>query len=301
MKLKTIILLWGVMISGFASAQNDLIMSQYIHNRYAINPSFAGCREALSLFGSYRMQMMGIENTPRSILFTAHTSLKKEVILGLTLYNQTIHQSMNTGGQLAIGYRFHTGAKSFFALALNPGVAYRSSDWTKVKTTEEGDESFAEKTDNITPLLGFGIAWYGKQFFLGVGISSFFNNDDFDRTDIEFNADEGTFTATGGYLFQAGVMGIQPSVLASYQKEEDFRLDGTISLIYDDFVWIDAGYRTTNEVTVGVAIQPLKQLRIAYNYDINMSDAKSYTSGSHEISLQYEFLYKTKNVGPRFF
>ena len=76
-----------------ALAQNELIVSQYIHNRFAVNPSFAGARGGLSVFGGFRKQWATIENTPRSILLTAHSPLKNEKLtLGLSLYNQKIHE-----------------------------------------------------------------------------------------------------------------------------------------------------------------------------------------------------------------
>ncbi len=284
-----------------ATAQNDLIISQYIHNRYAVNPAFAGSREGLTFFGSYRKQWTGIENTPQSILFTTHAPLKKEhLVLGANIYTQSIHESRNSGIQATIGYRVNPSRHTKLAFALQGGASLRSTDWTKVVTIEENDAAFSENESSVSPLLGVGVAWYGKQFFVGASAVSLFVSDDFDQRDAEFSPSDATYIATGGYLFQANKLGIQPSLLYSYQKDAD-HLDATLSFIYNDFIWLDFGYRTTDEMTAGLAIQALPQLRIAYNYDYNFGDLKSHTSGSHEISIQYDLVYKVKNIGPRFF
>lgn len=286
-----------------AIAQNDIIIGQYIHNQFAVNPAFAGSREGLTLFGSYRKQWTGIENTPTSILLDGHAPLKNDKItLGLSLYYQTIHQSTNAGAQLSVGYRTKVTDKSWLSFALQPGVSLRSTNWQKVSTTTAGDGAFAEKESSAAPLLGFGVAWYGKKFFIGVSCISFFVSDDFDQRDAEFSPADATYTATAGYLFSLGSdFKLQPSALASYNQQYDITADGTLSLIYKRFLWIDVAYRTNGEAIGGLAVQALKQLRIAYNYEFTIGDLNGYNSGSHEISLQYDFVYKVKATGPKFY
>ncbi len=301
MKTRALLLAIAVGLCVQLSAQNDLIVSQYIHNRFAVNPALAGSREVLSVFGSYRMQWTGITGQPKSILLTGHTSLKNEqIVVGLGLYNQTIRQSQNSGLQATVGYRVRATEKTWFGMALQPGASLRSSDWSRIATTQAGDESFSEKMSSIAPLLGFGLSWYGDKFFLGASVVSLFVSDDFDQRDAKFDPEHAAYIATAGYLFSGETFSVQPSVLASYQTD-NLHVDGTLSVIVSDFIWIDAGYRTNKEITAGLAVQALPQLRIAYNYDYQIGDLKGYSSGSHEISLQYDFAYKTKNVGPKFY
>lgn len=292
-----------IVVATSLKAQNDIIIGQYIHNQYAVNPAFAGSREGLTLFGSYRKQWTGIENTPTSILLDGHAPMKNDKItVGLSLYYQTIHQSTNAGAQLAIGYRTQLSNNTWLGLALQPGVSMRNTNWQKVNTTTAGDASFAEKESSVAPLLGFGAAWYGKKFFIGLSCVSFFVSDDFDRRTAEFSPADATYIATAGYLFSLGSdFKLQPSALASYNQQYELTADGTLSLIYKRFIWLDAAYRTTGEAIGGVAIQALKQLRIAYNYEFTIGDLNGYNSGSHEISLQYDLVYKVKATGPKFY
>ncbi|MCQ2203991.1 MAG: PorP/SprF family type IX secretion system membrane protein [Bacteroidales bacterium] len=285
-----------------AKAQNDLIVGQYIHNQFAINPAFAGSREGLTFFGSWRKQWTGIENTPTSILFSCHTPLKKEnIIIGLQGWNQQIHQASNTGIELALGYRFNVAKNTWVGLALLPGVSIRSTDWTKVKLIDEGDDVFAENTSNTTPLLGFGASVYNQRFFFGLSATSLFISDEFDRVDAEFAPADAQYIATGGGLIGNGQIKVQPSVMASYSKKYEADVTGTLSVIWKDFIWVDGSYSTKNEISAGVAVQALPQMRIAYNYGVTTGDLSGYSRGSHEISIQYDLVYKVKTVNPRFF
>lgn len=303
MKRLALILLLVVCTTAMTMAQNDLIVSQYIHNRFAINPAFAGSREGLTLFGSFRKQWTGIEKTPMSELFTMHMPLKKEnIVLGLSVYNQNIHQSMNAGVMATVGYRTRMGERTWLSFALQPGASMRSTNWAKVNTIEPDDNVFLENESSISPLLGFGVSIYNRDLFVGASVSSFMVSDDFDQRDAKFDPANATYIATAGYMFRLGEeFKLQPSVMASYNKKNEVTADATLTAIFNDFIWADIAYRTTDEAIAGLAVQAIPQLRIAYSYEFNFGDLNGYSTGSHEISIQYDLVYKVKTVGPRFF
>lgn len=303
MKRLALILLLTVCTTSAVWAQNDLIVSQYIHNRFAINPAFAGCREGLSLFGSFRKQWSGIKKSPMSELITAHMPLKREnIVLGLSLYNQNIHQSMNAGVLATIGYRARVGERTWLSFALQPGVSMCSTDWSKVLTIDEGDIVFEEKESSISPLLGFGVALYNKNLFAGLSVNSLMVSDDFEQRQGKFDPANSTYILTSGYLFKAGDdFKFQPSAMLSYDKKNSVTADVTLTAIFNNLIWANIAYRTTDDAIAGVAVQALPQLKVAYSYDFNFGDLNGYNSGSHEISLQYDLVYKVKTVGPRFF
>lgn len=293
-----------VMATITVTAQNELIISQYIHNRYAVNPSFAGARNGLSIFGSFRKQWAGIENTPQSILLTAHAPLKHDnLVLGVQAYNQHIHQSSNTGLMAAVGYRVSTGKHQWLSFALQPGISLHKTDWTKVRLMDETtDDVFSENETSAAPLLGVGASWYGQKYFVGASVQSLLVSDDFDQRSAKFAPGDATYIATGGYLFDiSDKFELQPSLLMRYKKGENTHLDATLSGIYNNFLWVSAGYRTDGDAVFGVAAQVAKRFRVAYHYEFTTGDLNGYNNGSHEISLQYDFIYKVKVVGPKFF
>ena len=293
----------GLLACSCAWAQNELVVAQYMHNYFAVNPSFAGSRECLSIFGSFRKQWAGVESTPASMLLTANTPLRREKLtLGLSLYNQTIRESRNTGAMLSVGYRTRVGKSAWLGLALQPGAAFRSADWTKMRTMQADDPVFAEKHTGVAPLLGLGVSVYGDNFFAGVSSSSLLVTDDFDKVDTEFAPADATYLLCGGYWFNLGhSLALQPSVLADYSKATDAAANFSLSAIWRDMVWLTAAYRTNKDATFGLAYQPNERIKVAYNYAMSLGDVKSYNRGSHEISLQYDFVYRVKTVSHRFY
>ena len=283
-------------------AQNEIVVSQYIHNQFAVNPAFAGSREGLTVFGSFRKKWASIEGAPTSFLLTGHTPMRHEKLTGgLTVFGQGIHESTNAG-ILMIGYRTKIGDNAHLGLALQPGVSFRSTDWTKVKTTEEDDVIFNEKKSATSPLMGFGISVYGKKFFAGASINSLFVSDDFEYSSAKFAPADATMIFTGGYLFAVNErIAIQPSVLVDYNKADGMAADIMASGIFDERLWISLAYRTIKDMTLGLAFNVKPQFRIAYSYTMNSGDISGYSSGHHELSLQYDFIYHVRTVGHKFY
>ena len=50
-----------------------------------------------------------------------------------------------------------------------------------------------------------------------------------------------------------------------------------------------------------LAYKPNTRFKAAYSYSMDLGPLKSYSGGSHELTLQYDFIYKVRAVGPRFY
>ncbi len=287
-----------------AMAQYDLSMSQYMHNRYAINKAFGGSRDALSLFGSFRKKWSGINGSPSGQYFSGHTPLKNEKIaIGIDLFNQQYAVSQNTGFSLSYTYRIRTNDKTWLGFAVTGGGNFMSADWSDVTTIDDNDASFASNESRFNPTVGFGVSIYSNKFFAGVSIPSFFVQNEFDSSDINFDMSQIDYIATAGYAFSADEKWIiQPSFMAQYDGlMSELYTDINATFIYNSFIWAGVSYRTTDEIVglLGVQINP--QLRVAYSYDYSTGDIGSYNNGTHEISIQYDFSFKIKTPNPKFF
>lgn len=295
-----LVLLWW---ACDASGQNELIVSQYVHNYFAVNPSFAGSRGGLSLFAGARKQWAAIENSPTSLLLTAHTPMRHEKLTGgVSVYHQRIHESANSGLMATVGYRTLVGRATWLGLALQPGVALRSRDWTKVRTMEAHDEVFAERETGAAPLLGLGASLYGEKFFAGLSTTSLVVTDDFERRTTKFSPADATYVACGGYWIALGAdMALQPSALADYSRATGAAVMASVSGVWRETAWLTAAYRTTRDLTLGAAYKPNSRLRVAYSYSMNLGPLSGQGSGSHELTLQYDLVWSVRVVGPRFY
>ena len=55
-------------------AQQDVQYSQFIFNKMAYNPAYAGSKEAMTLGALYRHQWQGVEGAPRTFSAFAHST-----------------------------------------------------------------------------------------------------------------------------------------------------------------------------------------------------------------------------------
>jgi hypothetical protein len=63
-------------------------------------------------------------------------------------------------------------------------------------------------------------------------------------------------------------------------------------------VWAGVSYRNNRSFGALIQFAINNQLRIAYTYDFDLGDLGSYSNGSHEIMLRYEFRYKVEAISP---
>jgi len=298
-----ILVLVSIAIDGIA--QKDVVMSQYMHNRYTINPAFAGNRETLSLFGTFRKKWAGVNKSPHAQYVSCHAPLKNEnVALGLEIYNQQVAVTGQTGISFSYTYRLQFDNDQKLAFSLSGGAAFRYSNWSDVKTLNDfkTDPIFSTNESNIAPLIGFGAAWYSNKYFAGFSIPSFFYYDTYVEEKSSFALDKANYLFTGGYLFElADRWDIQPTFLARINPSESTIVDVNATVIYDNMLWLGASYRTTNEYVAMVGYQITPQLRFSYSFDYTAGDIATYNNGTHEIALQFDFGFRVNTPNPKFF
>ena len=72
--MRTKLFFFVIMFIGIAGyAQQDAQYTQYMYNTININPAYAGSRGALSIFGLYRTQWVGLDGAPETSSFSVNT------------------------------------------------------------------------------------------------------------------------------------------------------------------------------------------------------------------------------------
>ncbi|MCU4173724.1 PorP/SprF family type IX secretion system membrane protein [Carboxylicivirga sp. N1Y90] len=295
-----------VLVGGVSAvAQKDLVMSQYMHNRYSVNSAFAGNREALSLNGTFRKKWMGINGSPSAQYFSVHSPLRNEKIaLGLDVYNQQYGVTRQTGFSLSYTYRLKLDNDQILSFGLSGGMSFNASNWTDITTLDEfvEDPEFQNNENVSSPLVGFGAAWYGKNFFAGVSAPNLFKYDISEGGSSEFAPGDVNYIVTGGYLFELSKQfDLQPTVLTRFNPAETTHVDLNATLIYSEMIWLGVSYRTTSDVVALLGYQVTPQLRFSYSFDYSLGEISAYNNGTHEIGIQFDFGYKIKTPNPKFF
>jgi type IX secretion system PorP/SprF family membrane protein len=285
------------------------VYSQYLQNGLMINPAYAGSREALSAMLSYRMQWMGTPGAPVLQTVSLHSPMKNErVALGIKaqFMQYGVTKSTSVYGIYAYQIKVGNGKLSF---GLKAGVDLSNTDYTGLLLTNSGDPVFtSDDKPFVLPNVGAGIYYFSKRFFAGFSVPSFLS---YKRTDQGTTQPYHSFNeydiilSSGCLITFSPAFKFKPSVLVDYSLQETKKLtqfDINGNFIIADLIWIGASWRTSEEVIVGILqVQPIPQLMIGLSYDYPSGRMNSYSKGSSEFILRYEFGSKVSAANPRYF
>jgi type IX secretion system PorP/SprF family membrane protein len=295
-----------LLLAGSVLAQHTPLTTEYLFNGLLINPAYAGSRDALTANLTYRQQWAGFEGAPVTQMLSVHSPLNaKHIALGLTVYNDRIGVSRQTGFMTNYAYRIRLGDGKL-SMGLGLGLKMIQADWTQVRTTTAGDLEFAtDSRGGMRPDLSAGAYYSDKRFFLGLSLP-FILSQHFDaRTEqVVVTNDPGEYQPmlTGGMLVPVDRnLKLKPSVLLRRAGGEPVQADLNMNMIWKDRFWIGASYRTNDAVCFSLEVLPKPQFRVGYAYDLGISALNPYHGGSHEVMLQYEFGYRIKAKDPRYF
>jgi hypothetical protein len=83
---------------------------------------------------------------------------------------------------------------------------------------------------------------------------------------------------------------------------EPLEVDINTNLIFVDMLWVGGSYRIAEKAAVAILdLQVTPQLKIGYSYDYQLGHLNNYTTGTHEVSLRYEFEFAVSATSPRYF
>src|SRR5690606_7054419 len=169
-----------MMSSGYVMAQQEPQFTQYMYNPTSVNPAYAGARDALSVFGHYRTQWVGVEGAPQTLNFSAHTPLyNSRVGLGISFQNDVLGaMDENT---LAIDFSYTIDVSRDFRLAfgLKGSANLLNVDYGKL-TIADPTEVGENIESKFTPNIGAGLFLYSDKTYVGVSVPMFLSTTRYD-------------------------------------------------------------------------------------------------------------------------
>jgi len=286
------------------------VYSQYLQNGLLINPAYAGTRGSLSAFLSYRLQWMGISGAPVFQSFSLNAPMKNDKV-GLGIMAQFMKFGFTKSQSIYASYAYHiklsNGKLSF---GLKGGFDRSNTDYTGILTTAKDDPVFTTNDKPyFLPNVGAGVYYFSDKLFAGVSIPAFLSYrknsssgsveayHSFRNYDVIFSG--------GGLIVFSQVLKFKPSVLLDYSIDKTKKLtqlDINGNFILGDLIWIGGSYRTSEQVLVGILqVQPNPQFMFGFSYDYPVGKMNTYSHGSSEFILRYEFGYKVSSANPRYF
>lgn len=286
-------------------AQQDPLYTQYRNNMLSVNPAYAGSREALTVNLLHRSQWVGMEGAPTTQTLTVHGPLVNQNLgFGLSLVHDRIGPTRQTGIYGDLSARVRVSDKGYLAGGLKLGANFFNSNLSGLILTNSTDGTFSENVNTVMPNMGLGLYYYTPAFFAGVSVPKLFKNSLYENEGVDgpISEKQHLFVTTGAVLEISPLLKFKPAVLARMVSGSPFSMDVSGSFILDDRFWVGGYYRLKESAGLLLDYNFNPQLKVCYSYDYALTELQNYNSGSHEISITYDFIFKEKRIqSPRYF
>ena len=304
---KTMLILLIATTSFFqANAQFEPQFTQYMYNEMFINPAYAGTRDHIAMTALYRNQWVGIEGAPKTQTFSAHAPMRNEKVgLGLTVLNEEIGVTHDFAAFGNYAYKIPLN-RGFLSMGLQGGIINHQEQLVDVKIQDQNDNSFFGTPRITVPNAGFGLYYYSRTFYFGASIPRFLQNKVDATTGKAYNrVNMGYwhYYFMGGYVQPISEsIKLKPTFMIKAVQGSPLEADFGLHALFNEVIWLGGSYRTGDSWSAIMQIQLSPQLRLGYSYDYTLSELRRYNSGTHEITLGYDFSFnKNKVVTPRYF
>ncbi len=274
-------------------AQQVYQLTHYMINDFAFNPAVAGSDETFVGKASFRKQWSGIDGAPTTGMVSMHGSLNenKTVGLGAILYSDNTGPLGRTGINLAYAYHLPLADETSLGIGVGANFLSYKINFNELVARDEGDPQFA--TGDQTKMgadANLGLYLKGANFWAGLSVNQMFASKFTFIGDVESIENSRHIFLGGGVTFNASEnLDIAPSLLLKSVGGAGAQFELGARAIVNKNYWAGISYRTEDALAILLGLQLDSSLNLAYSYDITTSDLSNYTSGTHEITVGYNF------------
>ncbi len=295
-----------ILMAASMFAQQDPMYSQYMFNKLAVNPGYAGSRDLLTSDLLYRYQWVNFDGAPKTISASLHSPLNNpHLALGAYVYNDQIGPLSYTGALGTFAYRIilPQGKLSF---GLQGGFK-NNNIVSEFNAKDSQDPLLTENIEKkLVPDASFGVYYYSDNFYAGLSSLHLLQNQSLMVRDASGNVQFTKLLAhfyamTGAAIPLSENVVFRPSLLAKFVNNAPPQLDVNASFLFANVIWLGASYRTEKAVAFITEINIAQNFRVGYSYDIWFNELKVYNKGSHEIRLSFDINVGRRILSPRYF
>lgn len=308
--MKNIIIWSFLLLTGWTmNAQQDAQFTHYSFNTLAINPAYAGSRDAMTVTGLHRSQWVGFEGAPTTQTLTIHAPLADDQMgVGISVLNDKIGPSNTTSFYGDFAYRLPVSEKGTLAFGLKAGLNVAKTGLSDLQKTSTGDNAAEEdKTTGVLPNFGFGAYYSQDRFYVGVSVPKLIQNKyrNPNPTSTDLDREQRHYTAIAGTVFDLNEsIKLKPTTLLRVTEGAPVELDLTGMFIFSDKLELGAMFRSGDAVGALLGYNLSEQLRIGYSFDWSfVNQTAQYNGGSHEVMVRYDFIFNEnkKIISSRYF
>lgn len=308
-------------------AQQRPYYTQYILNNYIINPAVAGIENYTDVKVSHRAQWVGLQGAPVTTYLTIHAPLKKSAYderenptsfhreggnprgqaywqsyqkpephhgVGFTVLNDKTGPLNRFAAYGSYAYHLGLSNNANLSFGVSAGITQMSIDYSKVdfgNTTVDPAVNLSSSLNTIKPDISAGLWLYSKNYFAGISVQQIVpQNIVFSGTAVQVDNARlipHIFIQAGMRLYLNDDLTLLPSVMARYINPLPLGVDVNAKLQYQDLIWVGGTYRYQDGFAGMLGVNLSNSINIGYSYDMNTSNLRAVSNGSHEILVGF--------------
>jgi len=295
-----------------AKAQRGPLYSQYMLNKFLLNPAVAGASGYTNVNMVARTQYTGFVNSPRSFALTAQTRLlddsyimktlqvrkkakkatrDQKIGLGANIYNDRNGIVSKTG--LELTYAYHLNVNNDYQVSLGltgSGFQYKIDDTDAYIYNPDDPLLTSNEKSFWVPDATFGVYITNNNLYAGLSMNDLFGSSlKLGSSHIKDNyRTVRSYNLMGGYRhYFENAIGLEASALLRASRMTTL-FEASAKVSYMNDYWLGCSYRTdkTFVTMVGVSVEVFY---FAYAYDASFKSVSNYSSSSHELMLGVRF------------
>lgn len=317
MRIILLVFIFNCVFNAIGISQQDAQYTQFMFNKLALNPAYAGNWNGTAVTLLQRNQWSGFEGAPSNQSFTLNTSLfKNKIGLGLIATRDKIGatESWNLAGSYSYKLQLNKG---ILAIGLQASIRTYALDWASLQPNESNDPiATNELTEKLIPNFGIGFYYQQANFYAGLSVPNIQQNslnsivNSGGTTSLSLTKRH-AYLMAGGMIYNSDKLKVKMASLVKYAANSPIDIDLHTSTIFFDKLWTGftlrhGGLQINNDVLESIDLvlqyQFTQGLRIGLAYDISLSEVGQYHSGTYEVMAFIRPINKKNAVqNPRFF
>jgi type IX secretion system PorP/SprF family membrane protein len=250
--------------------------------KYTVNPAALRIGKGVNLHGSFcndwykeasanRFYGLGVEGG----------FFKQNMGLGLVLTQENAGFLAQTNVKLAYAYLVKLSENNFLSFGISAGYSHtgiRKGEIFKGLDFDESDPLLALKQDGFIGAFGMQYRW--KELELDVAIPTW----------NTINLKHIPLFASFSYNIKFKEnWGLKPVLMYHYLNPNMHLVEGRLQMSYKDYFWLQAGFRSTKELVVGIGGE-IKHFQIGAAFGFNTGEYNTISRGNFEFVLGYRFV-----------
>lgn len=289
--MKRILTVVMLTVCAWGFGQQDPQFTQFMFDKLSINPGYAGIGNELCVTGFYRQQWTGFEGAPETVMINGHMPISSiSSGAGLTFFSDQLGQEENT--MIRGHFSYHLKNVGPGKLGLGVSLGYLSKrlgdDWIAIDPVADDLAIPDNSTSAGTMDFSFGAFYKSQKFYAGLSSTHLHEGE---LKDMSIETARHYYVQAGYTHALSPTVDLMPNLLLKSDAAST-QIDINVIGMYKKALWLGVSARMDDAVAPMIGYRHqlpngLSAIRIGYSYDVTMSELNNYSSGTHEIMLNY--------------